>query len=81
MNTPTAGRKSKEAPEPAPPVAAVRHLTEADLSEDDRTRLFSCLNRGKRWFDRPTKPLPIRSQERSPRARVRQDQIEPHELT
>lgn len=55
MRTSPAGRNLKVAPEPAPPVGPVRHLTEADLTENERLRLFSCLNRGKRWFDRPTR--------------------------
>lgn len=77
MNAPAADRKSKEAPELAYPVNPIRHLTEADLTEDDRSRLFSCLNRGKRWFDKPAYPSSMRRQKHSPTARVQQDRIDP----
>lgn len=81
MNTPTASRKSTELLEPAHPVGQVRHLTEADLTEDERSRLFSCLDRGNRWFDRPSRRSSMRGLKHSPNARTRQDTVEPSKPT
>ncbi len=77
MKRSTASKKSTEVLEPLPAVSPVRHLTEADLTDDDRSRLLSCLDRGNRWFDRPRTRSSMRGPKPVKSARTRPDAIEP----
>lgn len=56
---------SDSAIQPESRSGTVRHLTEADLTEDERARLFSCLDQRKRWFDAPRYPRVRQNPKRS----------------
>lgn len=77
MNSSSDEKTLEALPDPDHPVGPIRHLTEKDLSQEDRSRLFASLNRGKRWFDGPAYP-PLRPRLKpSPTSRIRRDRLDP----